>query len=85
MYPLTRLLSIACVAVGLLALSGCDRGSEGPAAIVPPPLTPVPATFDDGTPRQRPEFEAIAARMNRQGNPQLFTKVRLASIRKGLN
>jgi hypothetical protein len=84
-YPLIRLLSIACVSASMSAFLGCDRGSEGSAAVVPPPLTPVPASFDDGTPRQRSEFEAIAARMNLRGNPQLFTKVRLASIRKGLN
>jgi tetratricopeptide (TPR) repeat protein len=77
-------------ALGLVAgmawaatLTGCDR--EAGAGAKPPAPQATPGAFSDGTPRQRPEFEAIAERVLREGNPTFFPKPRIAALEQRLS
>ena len=71
--------AVTTIAVAL-ALASCDGDSPAPAQ----GGLPAEATFEDGTPRQKPEFDAIATRLLRDGAPEFFPGVRVATLRKVL-
>jgi len=67
----------------IAAVTGCNH-EVAVQAMTPAPQT-APDRFSDGTPRQRPEFEALAERMIREGNPSFFTKPRIAALSQRLS
>jgi hypothetical protein len=76
-------ISVMLAACWAAAVAGCDRDPSGTSALIPP-LKPIPATFSDGTPRQRPEFEAMARKVISEGNPAFFTKRRIEYLNRML-
>lgn len=53
---------------------GIEATSAGLSASPLVSFPKVPSTFDDGSPRQTPEFEAMARRAFEQGHPRFFSR-----------